>query len=283
MKKSALALLSISVLATVLLAGCATPSPVPPTDPGSGPGESNAIELVGLWRVSDAEGETAETWLRLDAHEFMLWRDCGVIGGSWSASEQLFLAGVFSAMGDCVTDNTIPSVPWLESVVSYRASVGGWELLDAQGAVAASLTIDGKPEPHPDIIDYLTEPPVVTDETRELFRAAAPLPASVTAASITDLPGRWNPIGEGEGTDAHVEFTSDGRYTGSDGCNGTMGRWAVGAAGELLATSGPSTLMWCEGAPVPFWVSHAKRVGFDGASLVLFDIEGAELGRLARG
>lgn len=283
MKSSALAFLSVPVLATALLAGCATPNPASPTDPGAGGAETSAVELIGMWRVSDAAGETNETWLRLDGAEFMLWRDCGVISGSWSASEQLFLAGVHGAMGDCVTGNTIPTVDWLESVVSYEASVGGWQLLDASGSAVATLTVDGKPEPHPDIIDYLAEAPEVTDELRAQFRGAAALPASLAAPASADLIGRWNPIGEGAGTDAHVEFAADGRYTGSDGCNGSMGRWVLGSAGELLTTSGPSTLMWCEGAPVPQWVGQAKRAGLDGANLVLFDIDGEELGRLARG
>ena len=34
------------------------------------PGESEAIELVGLWRASGAAGESDQTWLRLDAGRF---------------------------------------------------------------------------------------------------------------------------------------------------------------------------------------------------------------------
>lgn len=280
MKSSVLSALSVSVLATVLLAGCATPGPGSLDEPD--PGESRAIELVGMWRVGGAAGETENTWLRLDTHDFMLWRDCGYVGGSWAAGERLFIASVHQANGTCVTNGTIPELPWLESVTSYRASVGGWELLDASGDAVATLTIDGRPEPHPDVAAFLTEAPEITEETHAHFRAAVALPEGLASPSATDLVGRWNPVGEGEGTDAHVEFATDGLYTGSDGCNGSMGRWAVGDGGEWLATAGPSTLMWCEGAPVPSWVSVAKRAGLDGAQLVLFDVDGAELGRLAR-
>src|SRR5690606_5637515 len=108
MKKSVLAALSVPVLATVLLAGCATPNPSTPTDPGVAPGDSSAVDLVGMWRVSDAAGETEKTWLRLDTHEFMLWRDCGVISGSWTAGEHLFIAEVHGAMGGCAPGATIP-------------------------------------------------------------------------------------------------------------------------------------------------------------------------------
>lgn len=282
MKKSVLASLSVPVLATVLLAGCATPDASQPGGPGAPEGESSAVDLVGMWRVSDAAGEAESAWLRLDTHDFMLWRDCGHIGGSWTAGERLFIASVHSANGNCVVGNTIPEVPWLETVTSYRASVGGWELLNASGEPVASLTIDGKPAPHPDVADFLTEAPEVTDETRAHFRAAAALASGLAEPSAADLAGRWNPVGEGAGTDAHVEFAPDGTYSGSDGCNGAMGRWLVGDGGEWLATSGPSTLMWCEGAPVPTWVGQAKRAGLDGAELVLFDVDGAELGRLAR-
>ena len=60
------------------------PDAPPVAGPGAG-GVSPALGLVNLWRVAGAEGEDADTWLRLDAQEFQLWRDCGMITGSWKA------------------------------------------------------------------------------------------------------------------------------------------------------------------------------------------------------
>jgi hypothetical protein len=56
----------------------------------------------------------------------------------------------------------------------------------------------------------------------------------------------------------------------------------VAEDGWFVATSGPSTLIGCEGAPIPGIVGAAYRAGFDGKTLVLLDQAGAELGRLTR-
>ena len=58
----------------------------------------------------------------------------------------------------------------------------------------------------------------------------------------------------------------------------------MGQGGEFLATSGPSTLIACEGAPVPAWVGQAATVGINSDGwLLLFDTAGHEVGRLERG
>src|SRR5687767_13800723 len=99
-------------LLVIALAGCAqspqaeqTPDPPATENTNVEPGP---LGLVNLWRVSDAEGESDETWLRLDAHEFQLWRDCGMIQGTWSATETLLLATVFGALGDCGGGTSVP-------------------------------------------------------------------------------------------------------------------------------------------------------------------------------
>ncbi|TFC88967.1 META domain-containing protein [Cryobacterium sp. TMT3-29-2] len=77
-------------------------------------------------------------------------------------------------------------------------------------------------------------------------------------------------------------FEADGTWTGSDGCNGSQGRWATDGAGTLLATSGVSTLIACEGAPVASWVAQARLAVIDNGELRLIDAGGSELGRLER-
>ncbi|KGJ73484.1 hypothetical protein GY21_10920 [Cryobacterium roopkundense] len=254
-------------------------NPPPPTDSGNGR-ESAAIALVDIWRVSGAADEEVDTWLRLDVPEFQLWRDCGMIQGSWRATGSLFLASTYGASGECATGTTLPRVPWLESVSGYRAAGEGWELHDPQGTTLATLTRDGAPDPIPTAADFYTEPPVITDATREALRQPVPLAGSLTPASPEDLAARWVPESDSGTTDAHVVFEADGTWTGSDGCNGGQGRWVADGAGALLTTSGVSTLMSCDGAPVPYWVTQASWAVFDDGWLRLLDMHGSELGRL---
>ncbi|WP_344757254.1 META domain-containing protein [Leifsonella bigeumensis] len=285
--------LSLPLLAgLLLLTGCAGQQPGGPSGPNPdappmigtpADGESEAIGLVNLWRVTGAEGETDPTWLRLDAGEFQLWRDCGMIMGSWRASDSLLIAAPFGGMGDCVT-NTMPKVDWLESVTGFKISPDGYYLIDPSGATVASLSIDGAPEPIPTAAEFYAQPPELTDQVREYFHAAATLPAGLTPATDAALEGKWIPVAYAVSTDPHVLFEAGGTWTGSDGCNGGQGRWAVGEDGEFLATSGPSTLIACEGAPVPSWVGQAASAGINADGwLLLFDTAGNEVGRLERG
>lgn len=275
------------VLSAALLAGCAG-NPTPPTAPDSpsvtgpgSPGESRALGLIGLWRVSGASGEQPDTWLRLDAVEFQLWRDCGMILGSWSAGEEAFIASPYGAIGDCAAGG-LPTVAWLESATAYESAGAGWELTDADGVVVASLAVDGAPEPVESAADFYAQPPELTEETYQAFRRSAPLPAGIEAATAESLTGRWVPIEFTGATDPHVDFAADGSWEGSDGCNGAGGRWSSGSGGELLTTAGPSTLIGCDGALVPYWVAAARIAGFDGDRLLLLDRDGNELGRLVR-
>lgn len=275
------------VLSAALLAGCAG-TPTPPdaleSPPVAGPGTSDASQalgLVGLWRVSGTTDEEPDTWLRLDALEFQLWRDCGFIMGSWTAGEEAFIASSYGANGDCV-EGGLPTVDWLESATAYERTGEGWQLTDAAGAVVASLAVDGAPRPIETAAEFYAQPPEVTAQTREAFQRTVPLPAGIEAATVEPLTGRWVPVAFTGATDPHVDFAADGSWEGSDGCNGAGGRWASGLDGEFLATSGPSTLIGCEGAPVPVWVAGARSAGFDGDQLLLLDRDGNEIGRLVR-
>lgn len=261
--------------------GARTSNSPAPSDPATG-AASTAIELVNLWRVSGAEGEKTDTWLRLDVPEFQLWRDCGMIQGSWRATDTLFLASTYGASGECVTGAALPRVDWLESVSGYRAVGDGWVLSDAQGAMVATLTLDGGPDPIPTAADFYTEPPVITDRMREELQQPTPLPAGLTPATPENLAARWAPAVHGGTTDPHVVFAADGTWTGSDGCNGGQGRWAADGAGAFLATPGISSLMACEGASVPSWVAQARWAVIDNGSLRLLDASASELGRLER-
>jgi heat shock protein HslJ len=278
----------------LLLSGCApTPGepeiangvePVPPTgsqiselsDPdGVRP---DPVGLINLWRVSGAEGETEETWLRIDATELQLWRDCGITTGSWQSNGSLFAASMWAADPACATGS--PQVPWLEAVTSYRAVDDGWELVNSAGEVAASLSIDGAPKPIATAADFYTEAPIVTDATKDALRQPQPLPVHLVAAVGADIVGRWQPVDYDGSLAPYVLFERGSDWTGSDGCNGAGGRWATDGAGALLITSGPSTLMMCDGASLPSVLSQARMVAIDGDLLLLLDAEGREIGQL---
>ena len=264
------------LLATVLsLGGCASAT----TDPGDSGTSADPADLVGLWRVRDA-AEPDRTWLRLDAGEYQLWRDCdGFLDGAWNATTQTLLIGVpFGAAGGCADELTDGAIGWLNDARSYRADADGWELLDADGAVTARLTVDGAPEPITSAASYFAEPPTA----RPVFVEPAPLPDGLTAPTTDDLIGRWVPPAAYE-TEPYVELLADTSWTGSDGCNGADGSWVLGEDGLWLATGGPMTLIGCDGAGVPGWLVGTGRVGLDGATLVLLDVTGAEVGRLVRG
>ena len=285
-------LFALALVTVALVTGCAAgsggesrtdtapqPSAAPPTTPEEPPDESRAIELVGLWRVSGAAGESDKTWLRLEAGQFQLWRDCGMITGSWNAGKRVFLAAVNGASGGCV-GSAPPEIPWLGAVTAYEPDEAGWQLTDESGAVMASLAIDGAPEPIDTADESYAEPPVIDDAVRAAFQPGASLPEPLVPATAAELHGRWNPVDAPAASKAMVEFRDSGTWGGSDGCNSSGGRWAVEGEGEFFATSGPSTLIGCDNVPVPEWVALARLAGFDGTELVLLDVGGGELGRL---
>ena len=280
--------LGAPALALALLVACGTGAQ--PGAPGGGPRDdgvigtgSDPVGLVGLWRVADAEGEGERTWLRLAAGSYQLWGDCGGFSeGGWRASSRVFVASTpFAAVGACPIDPWPDGEGWLEAARAYRPSADGWELLDADGDVVARLRVDGAPDPIATALPDYARPPEVTSSVRAVFAEPAPLPAPLRAATADDLVGRWAPAGWGL-RGPHVVLAADGTYTGSDGCNGASGAWGVDEGGWVLATSGISTMIGCDGAAVPSWLASAARAGFDGATLVLVDAEGAEIARLVR-
>jgi heat shock protein HslJ len=109
-------------------------------------------------------------------------------------------------------------------------------------------------------------------------------PASGTPATAAQLVGTWV-------LDATIDVPTrpfltvvgDGTWTGSDGCNGVRGTWLLGGDGELTVEAGPSTLIYCDGKPLPRLFATAKRASVDGGQLTLVDGTGAILATLIRG
>lgn len=76
-----------------------------------------------------------------------------------------------------------------------------------------------------------------------------------------------------------MEFTEDGKVSGTDGCNRLSGGYSEDAdtvTFEQLA----STMMFCEG--VDTWLSKAATAKLSGDSLVISDESGTEIGTLKR-
>ncbi|MBN0041822.1 META domain-containing protein [Cellulosimicrobium cellulans] len=272
-----------ALLVTGLAAACTAPDGGTVGSPRDGGAGSDPVGLVGMWRVSGAEGEGPDTWLRLDAGRYMLWGGCdGYVEGGWEAAGRAFVASdPYGAVAACGADG-IREVPWLRAVVAYEPAGEGWRLLDADGDVVAGLRVDGAPAPIPDAAEHDARAPEVTDDVRAAFDDPAPLPDGLAPAAVRDVVGRWEPSGS-FATDPHVVFHEDGTWSGSDGCNGAGGAWALDDGGRLLATAGPQTLMACDGAGVPGAVSGAARAASDGGRLVLLDADGTEIVRLVRG
>lgn len=106
-----------------------------------------------------------------------------------------------------------------------------------------------------------------------------PGPHPASAGDLTGGP--WYPAdGTAQGR-AFAEFAADGSWTGSDGCNGQSGTWAIDDDGAFTGTAGMSTLIGCENVPFAYWIDDAVRAGIDGGDLLLHDGAG-ETVRLVR-
>lgn len=280
--------LAATVVVGALLAGCAgedgtqlsppraeqpltaTPAPVDPT------------ALIGNWHLVGV-AEEPQGVLRVAPHQIQLFGRCGMHTGSWRAdSGGLFVAAMFGISGprrgDGCTADPRQLLGWLQRATGYRLDGDTPVLVDEAGAQVARLRPGATPTPGPHLAPSEVAPPTLTDEDRRRFAPAAALPANLRPVDPARLVGRWAPA-RGPET-VYVEFRADGEWRGSDGCNGQGGRWVAGPGGALLATSGPSTLIGCEGEPVGAWLSSAWRAGLDGETLVLLDAGAGEIGRL---
>jgi len=263
----------------VLLSGCAQPSTLPDSDgvdavvASLDDGEQlvEPSELVGTWRVSDAEGTSSDTWLRLSVG-LQLHNECGGSFGEWDARDDAFLADVIPAYPDGCTDST----DWLTNAVGYGFVDGDLALLGGDGERLATLTDDGTV---PDEATWL--PNTDFDLSQIGLTDHAPLPSE--AQPVEDLVGKWVAVDDPHNTSPFLEFAADGGWNGND-CNSMSGRWVLGENGGILVTGGITTLVACvpEQPAVIGWLTGATTVGLVGDELTLYDTDGAALGALVR-
>jgi len=240
------------------LAGCAA-TPATSNDPS---------KLVGLWRVSGVVGESPDTWLLL-GDDLVLWAQCGVFQGMWNARGESFLADVQGGIGErCLFGQLFDSNSWLTRASGYTETGEGMALVDANGDVVATLTIDGNPPASENYGDEYTEQPT----TEVSFSDPVKLPSGFEPSK--DIVGHWvNPEHSDDGT--YIEFRGDSTWAGSDGCNVFGGRYAYGADGSLLTTVGPMTLMLCEGSATAELASHASLVDATKDGLAFYAADGS--------
>ncbi|MDX6287986.1 MAG: hypothetical protein QOG53_3471 [Frankiales bacterium] len=195
-----------------------------------------------------------------------------------------FLADFYGGSDACFSRNgasvTERSARWLTQATRFRMVSGGWELL-RNDAVLARLKPGGKPKVPNTIAESEAEPPRITPaEGAALDLNPELLPRGATAARAETLIGTWLPD---VARRPRITFKADGTYTGSDGCNGSRGAWAVGDGGQVVVTSGVSTLVGCENINVANWIAKAARAAIDGDTLVLYDARAQETHRVHRG
>jgi heat shock protein HslJ len=207
-----------------------------------------------------------------------------MLTGAWAGAQDVFLGQMDGGSVNCFPPSGPPdgepTPSWLLKVAGYRSLGSEKILVDRSENTLARLVPGGKPKLTPDVAASQAEPPVVTDEDRAELTAKPQVSAPLTRLERKLVVGRWVPTANGAA--AYVEFKDDGSWVGSDGCNGNRGRWAA-SADSMVATGGPSTLIGCEGAPVPGWVSSTAVAALAGDLLVLIDAKGAELARLKKG
>jgi hypothetical protein len=224
--------------------------------------DSDPLALVGWWRVATT-GQTVV----IDPSRFEVRTGAATAEGSWVGDS----AGRFLARGYGAPPE------WLATAAGFAVDGSDRVLLDRAGAAVARLrpapvgTVTGAADPArpPSDLELRSRGPV------------APLPANVTP--VGDLTGRWVPTDDVGSRPAYVEFAADGTWTGSDGCTGTGGSWLAGPDGAFLATAwSVMTFVACPGVGVAPQVGGARRIGTDGATVVLLDADGAPVGHFRR-
>lgn len=96
----------------------------------------------------------------------------------------------------------------------------------------------------------------------------SPEPMSVLGAWGRDAPG-----------EPRLEFTEDGRFAGTDGCNRLFGSWEQDGAEVTFGMAG-STMMACQG--VDTWLERLHTGRVEGETLLVHNEAGVEIGTLTR-
>lgn len=102
--------------------------------------------------------------------------------------------------------------------------------------------------------------------------------------------GSWRPVRlngfttlkTGRPDDPIITFNADGTWTGSDGCNGLSGSYAIGQRGEFTSKSNGQRMVGCDNVPHTAVLAATKRIASDQTSLTFYAGDGREVARYAR-
>jgi heat shock protein HslJ len=89
-------------------------------------------------------------------------------------------------------------------------------------------------------------------------------PTTGPPATAEQLVGTWVvDTTFGSPNQPYLTIRADGSWAGSDGCNGVRGTWNVSGDGTLTVEAGPSTLIYCDGKPLPSLFANATSASVD--------------------
>jgi META domain len=257
--------------------------------PEPGPVPADPAALVGAW-WADRTGVLDDRLLvLLPTGEAQVYGegDCTFFGG-WSATDAGLASISLNGAGGSCRKEMDSAYDVSGSISRFWASGDDVRLSNSAGTVAflrPALRGDWPDSARSEVglVEALAEP--------YAGRSGAPaLPAGVAVPTTEQLVGvRWLPV-ETVGstrwpdrTRPHAEFDAGGRWSGADGCNGQGGTWSVDAeSGQWLASNNGQTEIFCNNVDVASIVAQARAAGLDGEELVLFDADGAELGRFVQ-
>ncbi|MCC9144539.1 MULTISPECIES: META domain-containing protein [unclassified Arthrobacter] len=107
---------------------------------------------------------------------------------------------------------------------------------------------------------------------------ASPDPGESGDSPAADVTGAW---GDVENPDApSLDFSPDGRVSGTDGCNRLMGHWSI-SGNRVSLRDMATTLMACPPG-MDTWLSAGAAADVDGGTLRIYDQAGTEIGVLHR-
>lgn len=101
--------------------------------------------------------------------------------------------------------------------------------------------------------------------------------ADSAGAPVPSVEGTWGNTSDSSAPS--LDFASDGRVTGTDGCNRLMGRWTQDGT-EVTIIDLAATMMFCQ--DVDTWLSAAFTAEIDGETLAVFNEDGEPIGTLER-
>lgn len=120
--------------------------------------------------------------------------------------------------------------------------------------------------------------------------AAAVSTPQARGATAQTVVGSWRPVRlsgfatlkTGRPDDPIITFNADGTWTGSDGCNGLSGSYAIGQRGEFTSKSNGQRMVGCDNVPHTAVLAATKRIESDKTGLTFYAGDGREVARYAR-